>query len=169
MVDVGVRLHTNVNEREALMRRSTRATIVSAVAVGVVMALGAQQANAARTVFVSTLTPHTAVAAGTVMNLHSGTAKASTAYFCAELVVNPVTGVNAPRALSTKTVTSSATRVVNCSQTYVKFSAKDSKGVLRHCPLTSADKTAGFKCGVGLGDKATLGNTSASLAIFTTA
>jgi len=151
------------------MRRSSKVGIVSAVAVGVVMSLGAQQANAARTVFTSTLTPHTAVVAGTVMKMHSSTAKASTAYLCAELVVNPVTGVNAARALSTKTVTSTATRVVDCSQTYVKFSAKDSKGVLRHCPLTSADKTAGFKCGVGLGDKATLGNTSASLTLFTTA
>jgi hypothetical protein len=132
-------------------------------------AVTAGPASAAPTQFPSSVTPKTGVHAGTVLtDVGTGAAK-STSYACVQVIVKTTTQVYAVKLSSVKYVTSTAAGRVTCKQTFQPWSSKDTKGVVRHCPLSAADKAAGFKCGVALGDKATQGRTTASLATFSTA
>jgi hypothetical protein len=140
--------------------------VITAMTVGIVAA--SSPALAARVVFLSNAVPNTGVHNGTVITDTGTGAFKSTAYLCAQIIVNPTTAVVAVKLLSTKTVTSNATGKVICKQTFNAWQAKDSKGVVRHCPLTTADRTAHFLCGIGLADKASKGAKSASLAVFST-
>jgi len=140
--------------------------VITAATLGIVAA--ATPALAARAIFVSNASPNSGVKNGTVITDTGTGAFKSTAYLCVQLVVNPTSQVYAAKLLSTKTVTSNALGKVVCKQTFNGWQAKDTKGIVRHCPLTTTDKNAGFVCGVALGDKASKGSKSASLAVFST-
>jgi hypothetical protein len=123
---------------------------------------------AARAIFTSKAVPATGVKNGTVIKDTGTGALKSTQYVCTQVIINPTTQVYAVLGSSVKVVKSSAVGKVVCKQTFKGWSGTDTKNVLRHCPLTAADKTAKFVCGIALGDIATSGNASASLAIFKT-
>jgi hypothetical protein len=55
---------------------------------------------------------------------------------------------------------------LTCQLQYKPFSAADENGTVRHCPTTSADKQAGFRCAVAIADKATVGARAASVGYF---
>ena len=153
------------------MKRAARYAVlggaITAMTLGLVAA--GTPALAAPTIFPSHASPHSGVVSGTVITVTGTGAEHSTKYYCAQLIVNPTTVTFAYKLVSVKVVTSNGTGGVTCQQTFTPWQAKDNKGTVRHCPLTTTDKNAGFHCGIGLGDKPTTAKTSDSLAIFTTA
>jgi hypothetical protein len=150
------------------MKRSSRfgVLIVAATAITVGFVSAETPALAAPTIFTSTAAPNTGVHNGTVITVTGNGALNSAQYYCGQLIVNQTTAVFAAKFTTVKVVTSTATGHITCQQTFHSFQAKDTKGTIRHCPLTTADASAGFVCGVGLGDKATKARTSDSLATF---
>lgn len=137
------------------------ATILTAVALAF-----AAPATAGVTAFNSSASPSTGVKNGTVVTVTGTGAPANTKFLCVQLVLNESTEVNAPKNSTIKSVTSDATGTVTCTQTFTSFTASDSAGGTRHCPLTQADYDANFRCGVGLADQATFGETHGSFANF---
>lgn len=142
---------------------------IGVVALGVALTAMAAPASGLGKEFSSTLTPHKHVKVGQKLTLTSTHAKPNLSYGCALTIRNPKTGVAAidESFSDIKLVTSSSAGHVSCSLTFKKIAEKDSKGHIRHCPLTKKDAKAGFVCGIGIGDVSTSGDTSYSFAKFT--
>ncbi|GGM89772.1 hypothetical protein ACFFX1_20685 [Dactylosporangium sucinum] len=120
--------------------------------------------------FQTKLTPDANVAAGTVLTATATGAKPSTSYYCLVAAYSTEqAGVSAPLMSSLTKVESGADGSLACKVTYQPFEAQDTRGVVRHCPTTAADRKDGFLCGVALADAATTGALSASVASFTPA
>ena len=141
-------------------------TIVLMAAAVIGPAFGGSASAPAR--FKSHVTPNHGVKNGTKLVLKSRHAKPNLLYGCALTVANLRTGVSASDENSSDValVTSSSTGHVRCKLTFKKFHATDSKGHVRHCPLTHRDAKRHFVCGVGIGDVNTRGATSNSFAKF---
>ncbi|WP_432969750.1 hypothetical protein [Dactylosporangium sp. CA-233914] len=131
---------------------------------------GEKTAGAGVATFETKLTPNADIAPGTVLTATATGATPSTAYYCVVATYSTKqAGVSAPLKSSLTKVESGADGSLACKVTYEPFQAVDTKGVVRHCPTTAADREDGFLCGVALADAATTGALSASLASFTPA
>jgi hypothetical protein len=154
-----------VRPREETMNaRMRQALCGSATTVILALALAAP-ASADVTSFDSKASPSSGVKDGTVVTVTATPpTPPGTKFLCVQLALNESTEVNAPKNSSIKTVTSDANGKITCTQTFNHFTAADSAGGTRHCPLEKADVTAGFACGIGLADQATFGQTYGSFA-----
>jgi hypothetical protein len=103
----------------------------------------------------------------TIIVKGTGTKK-STTYDCVLIIEDKKrpTEEYADIASLQATVKSTASGKITCKQRFEPYAGKVA-GKTRHCPTTAKDRKAGMTCGVGLGDAATMGKSSASLAKFT--
>lgn len=127
------------------------------------------KASSGPSLFKTSVSPSSNVTPSTVVTARSTGAAKNTAYYCLEAAFSTTGGsVSAADNATLKVVRSDPAGDITCQIKYQPFSARDSRGVIRHCPTTAPDAMAGFHCGVALADAATFGHTSASVAPFAT-
>jgi hypothetical protein len=119
----------------------------------------AQHSVGSTRTFPSTISPST-VHTGQTLTLKGHGALKSTKYACV-LIVDKGTKYGLD-ITSLKYVKSTSTGKVTCTQKFKPFSATVGS-TKRHCPLTSADKRAGFRCAMAV---STLNKSSATIGYF---
>lgn len=144
---------------------------LSASLAGAALAQDDAAARRAPTELKTTVTPNTGVTKGTVIKAVAKGAPAGTEFVCVLSVISmkggkTLTASNLSSLAAAKTKKSGK---AVCKQTYNPWSAEDEEGKVRHCPTTKKDKKAGFKCGVALADKNTIGAQYAGVGFFTPA
>jgi hypothetical protein len=117
--------------------------------------------------FTSKASPRKNVKPGRTITVKGTGAEKRTSFDCVMLIVDKKhTTAKYADVASLVTVRSTSKGKITCKEKFQPFSGTIA-GKTRHCPTTSADKKAGMTCGIGMGDAKTLGDKSASLAVFT--
>ena len=116
-------------------------------------------------VFTSTLTPHTGITTGTRMVLRGHGAMSRELYSCKFEIIKG-SSVWVSTSLSSL-ATADGSGNITCVRTFRPYYARSlsGSGRLHRCPLTSADRLAGYRCALTL---AAPFNVSLSKAYFTT-
>lgn len=149
-----------------------RKKLFAIAAIGMLIAaMGAGAADAGSTkYFHSTVSPSTAVKSGTVLTSKATGATPNTAYYCVIAAYSTKNGgVSAPDNATLKVVKTNKKGQATCKVTYHPFKGTDNNGdgKTHGCPVSKANKKAGWKCGVAWADQATIGGLSESIAPFT--
>jgi hypothetical protein len=140
-----------------MQSKKTVAVAMAACALSVLAALPASGAPGSAA-YKSTLTPKS-IHVGQTFHLTSTHARPSTAYTCVEIVtVGTAYGYD---LASFRSVKSSSTGHVSCSESYVAFKSTVA-GKTRDCPQTKADLKAHVKCGVAISTTDKSSETSAN-------
>jgi hypothetical protein len=96
--------------------------------------------------FPSSITPKT-VSAGQTLTLKGHGARKNTKYLCAFVIVKGAT--IGYYLLTWKIVTSTSTGKVTCKRKFKPYEAVVGRAY-RHCPLTKAEKSSGYRCGLAV-------------------
>lgn len=128
----------------------TLAVAASACAIATAAAIpataGVAHHPASKGTFKSTISPNP-VHSGQTLTLKGSGALKNTSYTCVIVVIKGKNYGLAPGSLTP--VKSNSKGKVTCKHTFTSFSASVG-GKTRHCPLTKADKKAGFQCGMAV-------------------